>query len=171
PIMNRQFETLAYSQAIHERMIEAALSKGGMPAIAQELYRLTGGLVEIVDSFGYHVVHTGAIPEQTSESATKLHAESVSIRANRESYGTLSISKPVEEWKELDHVALQHAATLCALEYVKERAIAATEWRLQGDFAEEILTGRIAVGTEAESRSRMLGYPLSGRHLIAGIKI
>jgi purine catabolism regulator len=169
PIVNRQFETLAYSQAIHQRMIEAALSKGGLPAIAGELVRLTGGMVQIVDSFGYDVVRSG--PEAGASDNVRLYTSSVPIRANRDTYGILSLTKPKHLWKELDHVAQQHAATLCALEYMKERAIAATEWRLQGDFAEEILSGRMTDPAEAETRGRTLGYALGGSHLIAALRI
>lgn len=169
PIINRQFETLAYSQAIHDRMIEAALSKGGLSAIAAELVQLTGGAVKIVDTLGFEAVQLGA--EQLDESAGKWQTQTVSIRAHREHYGSLTLCKPAPSWKELDHVALQHAATLCALEYAKERAVAATEWRLKGDFVEELLSGRSMSEPELETRSRLLGYPLSGSHLIAAVNV
>jgi purine catabolism regulator len=166
PIVNRQFETLAYSQAIHDRMIDAALSKGGLPAIAAELANLTGGSVTLVDALGFEAIQQGEKP-----AAGKTSTQTVPIRANREYYGSLSLTKPKHMWKELDQVALQHAATLCALEYVKERAVAATEWRLKGDFVEELFSGRSMSDAELETRSRMLGYPLTGSHLIAALKI
>ncbi|NGQ97071.1 PucR family transcriptional regulator [Brevibacillus sp. SYP-B805] len=171
PIINRQFETLAYSEAIHNRMINAALSKGGLPAIARELVQLTGGEVEIADALGYDLVRLAPDTAPPPAGQTERKTRQVPIRAHRETYGTLTLCKPAAAWKELDDVALQHAATLCALEYVKERAVSATEWRLKGDFAEELLSGRITVGAEAEARSRMLGYPLAGSHLIAGMRI
>lgn len=170
PIVNRQFETLAYSQAIHNRMIDAALSKGGLPAIAAELAELTGGGVTILDAFGFEVTQHGCPREQSSDEGGK-HLHSVPIRASREHFGTLSLAKPREAWKELDDVALQHAATLCALEYVKERAVSATEWRLKGDFVEELLNGKPMSPQELESRCRMLGYPLSGKHLVVALKV
>jgi purine catabolism regulator len=172
PIMNRQFETLAYSEAIHNRMIQAALSKGGLPAIARELVQLTGGTVEIVDALGYDLVRLAPDGENSDRvNTSNLVTHRISIRAHRETFGTLTLSKPAEQWKELDDVAMQHASMLCALEYVKERAVSATEWRLKGDFAEEILSGRIHVDGETEARSRMLGYPLTGSHVIAGLRL
>lgn len=170
PIVNRQFETLAYSQAIHNRMIEAALSKGGLPAIAGELAELTGGAVTLLDALGFEVTQHGCKAEPYTEEG-KEHVHSVPIRASREHFGTLSLSKPRESWKELDDVALQHAATLCALEYVKERAVSATEWRLKGDFVEELLNGKPMSPQDLESRCRMLGYPLSGKHLVVAVKV
>lgn len=165
PIVNRQFETLAYSQAIHDRMIEAALSKGGLAAIAKELATLTGGAVTLEDALGFEVTQHGSL---TSEEKTSAH--STPIRASREHFGTLTLTKPLAAWKELDHVALQHASTLCALEYVKERAVAATEWRLKGDFVEELLRGKQMSEAELDSRCRMLGYPLAGGHLVICVK-
>ncbi|MFY0543558.1 PucR family transcriptional regulator [Brevibacillus sp. H7] len=167
PIVNRQFETLAYSQAIHDRMIEAALSKGGLPAIASELAQLTGGAVTITDALGFEAIQLGA--ELLDRG--KLSTQTAAIRAAREHYGSLMLTKPECSWKELDNVALQHAATLCALEYAKERAVAATEWRLKGDFVEELLSGRSISDSELETRSRLLGYPLAGRHLIAAVRV
>ncbi|MGG1660388.1 PucR family transcriptional regulator [Brevibacillus sp. NRS-1366] len=170
PIVNRQFETLAYSQAIHNRMIDAALSKGGLPAIAGELATLTGGAVTLVDALGFEVTQHGYV-EGTSHDHTKESAHCVPIRASREHFGTLTLVKPGHAWEELDDVALQHASTLCALEYVKERAVSATEWRLKGDLVEELLNGKPMSAAELDSRCRMLGYPSAGRHLVIAVKV
>lgn len=167
PILNRQFETLAYSQAIHQRLITAALDHGGLSAIVGELEKLTGGNVQIKDSLGYDLQAGSHLTRDRSKSLTK----EAPIRAHRETYGTLLLSKPAGQWQELDEVAMQHAATLCALEYVKERAVSATEWRLRGDLADEILRGQVANDTELETRSRMLGYPLAGSHFIAALRL
>ncbi|MED4581753.1 PucR family transcriptional regulator [Brevibacillus choshinensis] len=170
PIINRQFETLAYSQAIHNRMIDAALSKGGLAAIAAELATLTGGAVTLVDALGFEVTQHGSTDLDNSSAGVK-SAHSIPIRANREHFGTLTLVKSQEAWKDLDDVALQHASTLCALEYVKERAVSATEWRLKGDFVEELLNGKQMSPSELESRCRMLGYPLTGGHLVVALKV
>lgn len=169
PLVNKQFETLAYSQAIHNQMIEAALSKGGLRAIVAELASLTGGAVSLVDTLGFQVAQDGVHLDET-EHHEKTSSHAVSIRAGREHFGTLTLSKPHALWRELDDVALQHAATLCALEYVKERAVSATEWRLKGDFVEELLNGKEMDQGELESRCRMLGYPLRGAHLVVAAK-
>jgi len=170
PIINRQFETLAYSQAIHDRMIDAALSKGGLAAIAAELAALTGGVVTLVDGLGFEVTQHGAA-DLADAAAGEKSEHAISIRANREHFGTLTLAKPQQAWKELDDVALQHASTLCALEYVKERAVSATEWRLKGDFVEELLNGKPMSASELESRCRMFGYPLTGGHLVVSLKV
>lgn len=165
PIVNKQFETLAYSQAIHNQMIEAALSKGGLRAIVAELAALTSGSVTLLDALGFEVVQDGTETER-AETGVETHSHAIPIRANREHYGTLTLCKPQALWRELDDVALQHAATLCAFEYVKERAVSATEWRLKGDFVEELVSGKHMKQEELESRCRMLGYPLQGPHLV-----
>jgi len=167
PLINKQFETLAYSQAIHNQMIEAALAKGGLRAVVSELASLTGGAVTLVDELGFQVVQDGVKTDagNAMQEADDV-SHTVSIRAGRELFGTLTLHKPRAQWRELDEVALQHAATLCALEYVKERAVSETEWRLKGDFVEELLNGRQLRQEELESRCRTLGYPMQGNHLV-----
>ncbi|MBO8163293.1 MAG: PucR family transcriptional regulator ligand-binding domain-containing protein [Brevibacillus sp.] len=167
PIVNRQFETLAYSQAIHEQIIRVALAGKGLAAIASELARLTDGRTVIVDAFGYLLVETPNGKDKDEEDAT----HSVPIQTATETYGYLSLTKPQNQWKELDQIALQHAATLCALEFLKERAVRETEWRLQGDFAEEILSGTVTWSAEEDARSRLLGYPLTGSHFVAALRV
>jgi len=168
PIMNRQFEILSYSQAIHDQMIRVALSGKGLAAIAQELSALTQGEVKITDSLGYELV---SHPHPAEETEPKHVRRSVPIQAADDTYGEITLIKPAENWKDLDQVALQHASTLCALELVKDRAIAETEWRMQGDFVEEMLSGRTEWSAEVEARSRMLGYPLTGRHLVVQLLV
>ncbi len=175
PIINRQFETLAYSQAIHEQIIKVALSGGGLQAIANELARLTGGHVRVTDAFGFEVLQAQG-PERKIEEKTegnpaeKSAAQTVPIRA-REGYGSLTLSKPQAAWQDLDQIALQHAATLCAMEFIKEQAIAETEWRMQGDFVEELISGRMPSSQEVEMRCRMLGFPLNDKQIVAAIRI
>lgn len=172
PIINRQFETLAYSQAIHEQIIKVALSGGGLQAIANELARLTAGRVSISDTYGYELVT--AVPSMenfpSTTSAEKEKSQTIPIRA-KESYGSLSLSKCSSHWHDLDQIALQHAATLCALEFVKDQAISETEWRIQGDFVEDLISGRLPYSHEVESRCRMLGFPLQGKQIVAALRL
>ncbi|MGE5703833.1 MAG: PucR family transcriptional regulator ligand-binding domain-containing protein, partial [Clostridia bacterium] len=166
PIVNRQFETLA----IHEQMMDVAFSKGGLPAIAEELASLTKGRVRLVDSFGYEVISIDSMDAELPADVPQV-THTVPVGSTREIFGKLSLSKPRAEWQEPDHIALKHAAMLCTFEYVKERAVAATEWRLMGDFAEDILSGQAFDQGELEARSRKLGYPLNGSHLIAALRL
>ncbi|MGD8191778.1 PucR family transcriptional regulator [Brevibacillus ginsengisoli] len=166
PIMNRQFQTLAYSQAIHEQIIKVALGGGGLQAIASELARLTSGHVTIQDAYGYEVVRRQGIDW---DSTGKQMTHSTPIRA-KEAYGSLTLTKQADFWQDLDQFALQHAATLCALEFVKEQAITETEWRMQGDFVEDLINGRLPWNHEVEMRCRMLGFSLTGKQMVATIR-
>lgn len=166
PIINRQFETLAYSQAIHEQIIKVALGGGGLAAIASELARLASGHVTITDAYGYDVIWRQAADW---DSNAKQITHSTPIRA-KEGFGCLTLAKPEASWQDLDQIALQHAATLCALEFVKEQAITETEWRMQGDFVEDLMNGRLPWSQEVEMRCRMLGFPLTGKEIVATIR-
>ena len=76
--------------------------------------------------------------------------------------GFLSAIAPAAAFDELDELTLRPAASICALELAKQRAVAETEYRLQADVLEAALTGHYASETELATRARALGYELEG---------
>src|SRR5262249_26080147 len=57
------------------------------------------------------------------------------------------------------------AASVCALEIAKQRAVAETEYRLQADVLEAALAGRFGTEAELAARAGALGYELQGHHV------
>jgi DNA-binding PucR family transcriptional regulator len=66
--------------------------------------------------------------------------------------------------RDFDRVAIEQAATVIALELVKEQSIFEVERRLRGELLEEILTGNLDENTL--SRASLLGYDSNCRYWI-----
>lgn len=191
PIVNRQFELIRYSEQIHQRLLNVALLGEGLSAIADELAAVTQGEVIITDVLGYELVRTCSqacrpatvemlSTEDSRQVRSDQNCESISsielthpIEAARFTFGTITLRKQQTCRQEWDMIALQHASTLAALACSKDREIAQAEWRLKGDFLDELLSGTFELNAETEARSRMLGYPLHhhARHLVVALSI
>ncbi|CCF15500.1 purine catabolism regulatory-like family protein [Brevibacillus laterosporus GI-9] len=191
PIVNRQFELIRYSEQIHQRLLNVALLGEGLSAIADELAAVTQGEVIITDVLGYELVRTCPqacrpatvdmlSPDDSLQVRSDQSCESISsielthpIEAARFTFGAITLRKQQTCRQEWDMIALQHASTLAALACSKDREIAQAEWRLKGDFLDELLSGTFERNAESEARSRMLGYPLHhhARHLVVALAI
>jgi purine catabolism regulator len=79
--------------------------------------------------------------------------------------GFLSVVAAAAAFDELDELTLGPAASVCALEIAKQRAVAETEYRLQADVLEAALAGRFGTEAELAARAGALGYELQGHHV------
>jgi purine catabolism regulator len=62
----------------------------------------------------------------------------------------------------LERSTLEHAADMAAICFLRERAVAETELRMQGDLVWGLATGRLSDDAEADQIARRLGYRLRG---------
>ena len=58
-------------------------------------------------------------------------------------YGYIVVWESMRKLTQLDYVAVEHAATVIALERIKQQAIAETKHRLRKDFFDDLLAGKI----------------------------
>jgi len=65
---------------------------------------------------------------------------------------------------DLEIVAAEQAATLVALEMVKDRAVQEAQGRLARDFVDDLLAGRISRRDIAEQRARYFGWDLTDKY-------
>lgn len=79
--------------------------------------------------------------------------------------GYLSLVGPADDLGELDRLAVSQAATVCAYQIARERAIAAAEERVRGDFVSELLESPALSEEAAIARGRHLGYDLTQPHV------
>ncbi|MBI3968420.1 MAG: helix-turn-helix domain-containing protein [Chloroflexi bacterium] len=88
------------------------------------------------------------------------------VVVGREVLGYLSILESNRTLDQLDFVTIEHAATIVALEMMKEKTAAEVELRLCGDLLDALF---LSDGEEAAliSRAQYLGYNLEGRHCVA----
>jgi DNA-binding PucR family transcriptional regulator/putative methionine-R-sulfoxide reductase with GAF domain len=187
-----QLEEMQGSQAIHERFTQLALAGAGAGAILEAIETLRAAPVELFDPTGFRLERPAAreaggksgsglgltrleIPTSITGSAT-LEAIEVTagrpprqisltpIRAGDDLLAVLA-AEAIEDQDANQRRALEHGATVLALELAKERAAAEVERRLRGDLVEELL----GHGLEREESVRLaaqaerLGHRLSSR--------
>ncbi len=148
-------ETLERTFALHHSLSEAALTGGGMDGIASKLAEIIERDVVVRRTDG---APAGAVPTDGERS--------VAIVAGDERLGSLH-AEGSEPLSDLQHNALQQAATVMALEILKERSALEAEWRLRGELLDEI------VGADGEwsegllLRSERFGVDLDLRRCLA----
>jgi sugar diacid utilization regulator/putative methionine-R-sulfoxide reductase with GAF domain len=194
--LEAQLEEIRGSQAIHERFTALALSGAGLGAILEAIATLRGAPVELFDAAGFRLDRAAAagsrgqglglsrleIPTTVSASTSGEPVEITAgkpartltltpIRAGDDLLGVLAAdAAPVEHPNRKR--ALEHGATVLALELAKERAAAEVERRLRGDLVEELL----GHGLEKDEYARLadqaerLGYRVSARSWVLVIE-
>jgi len=175
-----QLVEIQLSQTVHERFTGLALSGAGLPKILDAIAALAGGEVGLYDPLGFHLEHgagrglaarrlaiptaligpAAAGPVGLSLSRPRLDLILTPVRAGEELVAVLAVEGTVATAGAGTRRALEHGATVVALELLKERAAAEVERRLRGDLLEGLLTAgqspddiaRLAV------RAERLGY-------------
>jgi sugar diacid utilization regulator len=177
-------DTLERSMAIHDRLTEIAIRGDGEQGIARALHELTGWPVAIEDPHGN--VRAWAGPEPASpypKRSPSAQAEVVrrATEAGRPiavgdqlvavatprpgTCGVIALVGIKPEGVDPAQVALEHGATVLALELARLQSVADTELRLGRDLVEELLAhddDRAAL-----SRARAMGYDLGRQHQVA----
>ena len=190
--LEAQLDEIRGSQAIHERFTQLALAGAGAGAIMEAIHSLRKAPVELFDPAGFRLERPAArgagskagagvgtnrleiptsITGSTSPDMVEVSAGRpvrtlalTPIRAGDELLAVLAAEAVADE-KPNQRRALEHGATVLALELAKERAAAEVERRLRGDLVEELL----GHGLEREESMRLaaqaerLGHRLSSR--------
>jgi sugar diacid utilization regulator/putative methionine-R-sulfoxide reductase with GAF domain len=183
--LERQLDEIQLSQTVHERFTELALSGAGLTKILDAIAALAGAEVGLYDPLGFHLeqgagsghaVRRLTVPTSiTANPAAGLVGVSLArprlelvltpVRAGEELVAVLAVEGTVEGATPGRRRALEHGATVVALELLKERAAAEVERRLRGD----LLEGLLAPGQNPEDISRLalraerLGYRIPDR--------
>lgn len=88
------------------------------------------------------------------------------ILAGSELLGYLSVIEADRKLDELDFIAIEHAATILALELIKRRAATAAEERILGQFLDQLLRGDLADQEAVDLRARALGLDPARPHRV-----
>lgn len=162
---------------IHATLTAVSGSGSGVQGIADALRELTSLNVIIDDVFGNPRAWSGGVEpdphrpvggDNREETLRRAAAHGTPqrdgdrifwiIRQNANILGAVSLHDPNNRADRLDIVALEHAATVLALEFAHQRVLAETELRLRRDLVEDLLAG-----TDDESaclRAEALGHNL-----------
>jgi purine catabolism regulator len=184
-IINRQSVVLERAEEIHRVFIRIVLDGGGLPEITEKLSQLIEGAVRVLADDGRVLAsarlaeaagllaNAGILGEdgrivvgEAPDPGTRVLASGgvrlalAPVLAGSMRHGRILA---VEGERPLQHdalIALEHAATVIALDAAKKLAVAAVERKFQSDFLHELLGGRVQQVEEVLSRSRSLGWHL-----------
>jgi DNA-binding PucR family transcriptional regulator len=168
---------------IHQRLTRVAVGGEGQDGIARAIHELTGYPVAIEDCFGNLRAWAGpdrpepypkVSPARREQTLRRAMQEGTTIRdADRvvalarprdDTIGVLALIDPTGTAGSRELVALEHGATVLAMELARSHSLAETELRIRRDLVAELLAG-----TDEESalaRARSLGYDLGRPHRV-----
>ncbi len=93
------------------------------------------------------------------------------VAAGNSMFGYLSVFEKTRQLGELDLVAVEHAATVLALEMQKQKTAFEVEQRLKGDFLDDLLTGNYDSSESILRRAAFFDYDLSHPHVLMIVDI
>jgi sugar diacid utilization regulator/GAF domain-containing protein len=161
---------LEESFAIHRVLTDAALAGSGPHDICAELARLLGVELtlfqEVCEPFGVTCRPDGAMattpPEDPAADRVVFPVVGDTELGRLELSGTAELSA-------LQKKALEHGATVIALELVKQRAAQDVAWQLQSDLLGELLDAPGPPPATLIARARRHGVDLSKPHRVIAI--
>jgi DNA-binding PucR family transcriptional regulator len=172
---------------IHECLTRVAVEAGGQEGIARAVHELTGYPVAIEDRFGNLRAWAGPNRPDPYPKDPSARREQMLRRAIREgrptrdggrlvvvarpredTVGVLVLVDPAGTAGPQELVALEHGATVLAMELARLRSLAETELRLRRDLVEELLSGTDLEG--ALARAQALGYDLERDHRVVVVE-
>jgi sugar diacid utilization regulator len=179
-------EALQRSMDIHARLTAVAVSGEGREGIAKAVHELTKLPVAIEDQYGN--LHAWAGPDrperypkdspmQREQLLRQAMWDGRPIRAGKRvlavanshqvALGVIVLIDPLSQAGDQELMALEHGATVLAMELARIHSIAESELRLRRDLVEELLNGT-TVGS-AQNRAMALGYDLQRPHRVVVI--
>jgi sugar diacid utilization regulator len=185
--LEQTVSALEYSMATHDRMTRVAVACEGEEGIARAVHELTGYPVAVEDRYGNLRAWAGpdrpdpypkeplARREQLLQrvirqgAAVRDGGRLLAIaRPHADVVGLLVLVDPAGNAGPQAQVALEHGATVLAMELARLRSLADTELRVRRDLVEELLVG--TDDASALARARALGYDLQRPHRVVVVK-
>jgi sugar diacid utilization regulator len=178
---------LERSTAIHDRLTRVAAAGDGQEGIAQAVHELTGFAVAVEDRYGNPRAWAGpgrpdpypkespddreAVVRRAFDAAGPIrHGGRLLVVAHPRDdvVGVLALIDPDEKAGDDAKVAIEHGATVLAMELARLSGLAETELRLGRDLVDELLTGTDEAS--AIARAEALGYDLERPHRVVVVK-
>lgn len=175
--------TLSRGMQIHQRLTGVAAAGEGSAGIADALHELTGLSVAIEDRYGNLRAWAGPHrpapypkprKDRRAELLRRLQLEERSVRDGArvvalasprpDVQGVIALVDPDDRADGSDIMALEHGATVLAVELARLRGLADAELRLRRDLLHDLLNGTDDEG--AYSRAEALGYDLGQPHRV-----
>lgn len=152
---------LERAHQIHLRLTEAVISGADFAAVAQVLAGLIGRPIAVADAHGAIIGASDPPPDPALLAELQARFGDPRVTRSRrtrggggrglivspiivdgESVGCVVGEDVVSAWRDLDHRAIEHGATVLAVHVAKERVAQATEERLHSGFLHDLLDAR-----------------------------
>jgi hypothetical protein len=180
--------TLRRGMQIHERLTGVAAAGEGAAGIAEALHDLTGLAVAMEDRYGNLSAWAGPgkpdpYPKPSAyERARLLRCLMTAGRSVRDGdrvvalasprpgvLGLLALIDPDRRAGSTDVMAIEHGATVLAVELARLRGLADTELRVRRELVQDLLTG--TDDDSAYLRAEALDYDLGPPHQVAVVEV
>lgn len=186
--LSRLVDELRRTVEIHARLDEVATSGAGLAALAATLHTVTGFPVAVEDRYGNLQAWAPGDPPATVPPAapgperdereqtirtllrkrkpTRVGPRIVVLAAPRyDVVGLLSLFDPDGSAGKFELLALEHGATVLAVELARLASVVEAEHRVGRDLLEDLVSGRDL--RTARSRAQAFGFDLARPHRIA----
>ena len=152
---------LSYSKNVHDRFTNLVLEGGNIEDIGQTLRELIGRDVHIARINEYSHEEFNEFPQQ----------EITPIKVSGRSLGRITIDLTNGSLRNEDLVAVEHAATVSALTFLKVDAVTEAERRYRNEFLSSLLDRTIEDRDEVLTRAHTFNWDLSGAFAVFVIEI
>lgn len=157
-----QHDLLRRGEAVHEQLTQVALRGGSVAGVAGALAALLDAAVVVTEEpSGAELARAGDGVVAEDEAAW-----STPVVLGQDTVARIWVPRTRLPLAPIDVRALEHAATVCALEVLRERTALEVEWRLSGEVVSDLLTGNPAGLVTAAERARRLGLDLTAAHAV-----
>ena len=188
-LIDRQASLLEKSQEIHRELLDVVIEGGGWVEVASTAARLIDKPVLVVDVSLESLGVSKEFPWPEAELQRLLDVPSVRaefdglarfpnrllhlveervpplfavpIVVSRACLGYVCALTERPELEEMERVALEHTATVAAVEMARDQVRFETEVRLKGDFVDDLIGGRFSSEDSLLRRASFLGCDLS----------
>ena len=165
-----QHELLRRGEAVHEQLTEVALRGGGVAGVAAALGELLGTPVVVTEEpSGTELARVDRGEEPLV--AQDADALSTPVVLGQDTVARIWVPRCARALPPVDVRALEHAATVCALEVLRARTALEVEWRLQGEVVGDLLTGNPTGLATAAERATRLGHDLTMPHSVIVVRV
>ncbi|TLS38399.1 PucR family transcriptional regulator [Pseudalkalibacillus caeni] len=182
-IMNKQFEKIHFSERLYKQLTDIALKGQGIQLITSTISELIGQQLKVYDHntnelftsaqgpfsidseiifnliYSFKEEFDRGISTYKSIKLDEGYLFIAPIRSKQQVYGYFVALKS-QPFNEFEEIAIQHASTICALEFIKISSLKEKEDKLQADFVEQLLTGDEKDALEIYSKGEALGYKI-----------
>ena len=196
-LVNKEAELQARTSQLQRQLTQVAMQGKGLSGIAAEFARQTGKSVAFFDARGRLLEEAGQeaalgkqqrrrlelmarnpVPIGQEPTAEWIDAEGQSlprwaavIPVNNRGVGVVTLAAEAGDLTELDGLLTARAATVCAVEMVKERAVVEAETKIQGDFVRDVLRGSYANEASILARAAHLEWDVEAQHGVAALDL